>query len=82
MIQSTSLCIRCGKKRIVSKTWTEIINNSEVKFSLTVCPDPECQKIVEQELNQKKEKIIAIQKKSQERKKNNIRNRSRKNKSK
>lgn len=54
-------CTRCGKERIVSRTWEEYIQtysgaqivqtNSE-----TICPDASCQKIVDEELSKQKEK--------------------------
>lgn len=68
-------CIRCGKIRIVAKSWSEKINNSLLTYTLTVCPDSECQKIVEGELQKKRDKIISIHEESEKRKKNNIRNR-------
>lgn len=53
-------CIRCGKQRIDSKSWEEKITNfmgtSVITYTQTVCPDPECQKIVEKELELKKKK--------------------------
>lgn len=50
-----NLCIRCGKPRIVAKTWKEkvIISNgrvSVVEYTEMVCPDEECQKKVERRL--------------------------------
>ena len=55
--------------RIVGKTWTEKINGSKVTFTQTVCPDKECQKIVESQLQSKKEKLADIHQKSMERRK-------------
>ena len=47
-------CYRCGKERIKAKTWNEKVTNfmgtSVITYTQTVCPDPECQKIVEKEL--------------------------------
>lgn len=71
-------CIRCGKKRIEAKKWSEHISGSLVTYTLNVCPDPECQKIVEEQLQRKRDKITAIQKKSLERRK--MINRKRKHK--
>jgi hypothetical protein len=67
-------CIRCGKTRIVAKSWNEHIGNSLVTYVNTVCPDPECQKIVDEQLKKKKEKIEAIHRESVERKEQNKRN--------
>lgn len=57
-------CTRCGKERVTSKTWDEEITNftgkTTITYTETVCPDPECQIIVEKELEvqrKKKEKI-------------------------
>lgn len=53
-------CTRCGKERVNSKTYEEEITTfygtSKVKYTETVCPDPECQKIVEEKLSAQKQK--------------------------
>lgn len=53
-------CSRCGKERIVSKTWKEKIKtgfgDSIVIHTENVCPDKECQKLVNKELNAQKAK--------------------------
>jgi hypothetical protein len=53
-------CTRCGKERIVSRTYNEEIatffGTSTVTHTETVCPDPECQKIVEERLDAQKQK--------------------------
>lgn len=67
LMATTSLCIRCGKARIVDKVWYETINGSKVTFTQTVCPDKECQKIVDKQLQDKKDKIAEIQKESLDR---------------
>lgn len=57
----TNPCTRCGKERIQSKKWKE----KTVTFSGTtivvtrtsnICPDKECQKVVDKELNAQKAK--------------------------
>jgi hypothetical protein len=68
-------CIRCGRVRIEKKSWTESVNNSKVTYTETVCPDKECQKIVEEMLKQKKDKIALIKIASDKRKKNAFKNR-------
>ena len=68
-------CIRCGKERIIKKSWRENINNSLITFTQTACPDPSCQKIVEEDLQKKKDKIASIHEESEKRRKFNIRNR-------
>lgn len=58
----TNPCTQCGKERILFKTWVEKVTSTygnkttTVTRSLTVCPDPECQKIVEKKLAVEKEK--------------------------
>jgi len=54
-------CTRCGKERVLLKKWTEEVagygnNIMKVTRSLNVCPDPECQKIVDAELSVQKKK--------------------------
>ncbi len=55
--------------RIEKKSWDEKIGESTVTRTLTVCPDPECQKIVERELLDKKTKLGVIHRESLERRK-------------
>lgn len=71
-------CIRCGKIRIVGKSWKETVGSNEVIYTETVCPDPECQKLVDEQLLKKKNKIEEIQKESLKRRGNNIRNKKNK----
>lgn len=44
-------CIRCGKQRILAREWKETLitrtGESVVTHTLTVCPDPECQAIID-----------------------------------
>lgn len=53
-------CIRCGKERIVIKTWKEKMKTysgtSLLIHTETGCPDKNCQKIVEEEYRARKEK--------------------------
>lgn len=65
----STLCIRCGKNRIESETWVEIVNGSEVTFTEYVCPDAECQKIVAKQLKDKKDALEQKQRASIERRK-------------
>lgn len=62
-----SPCIRCGKTRIVAKTWKA----NGVKFTQTVCPDKDCQKIINNEMARIKKKRLD----AEEKRKNMIRNR-------
>ncbi|MBI1862719.1 hypothetical protein HYS00_01220 [Candidatus Microgenomates bacterium] len=60
-------CIRCGRERIVSKTSKERVGNSVIVTTLTVCPDPACQKEVERENRRMRDKKLAMKRKSEER---------------
>ena len=55
-------CIRCGKQRVVSRTYTEVHDNSQVTYTDMVCPDPECQKLLEEQFKNeklKREKMLS-----------------------
>lgn len=68
-MQETTPCIRCGKFRIVAKTWSVHVGESLVTYTQTICPDSECQKIVEDQLQKKRDHLLDIQNKSLERRK-------------
>ena len=53
-------CIRCGKERIDGKTWKGKVGSSVVTYSLTVCSDPECQKIVDQAIADRRAKSALL----------------------
>ena len=53
-------CIRCGKDRVVSKTWTQQIGNTVLTRTDTVCPDKSCQKAVDLDMEEKRLKKEAI----------------------
>ena len=68
----TNPCTRCGKQRIQSKKWKE----KTVTFSGTtivvtrtenICPDKECQKVVDKELRAQKAKRDKIKSDREER---------------
>ncbi|HVZ67227.1 MAG TPA: hypothetical protein VG917_03100 [Patescibacteria group bacterium] len=63
--KSSNPCTRCGKDRIEGKTWTEEVVEYFGKTTLIhtemVCPDPECQKIVEEKLEEQKKKTKDMQ---------------------
>lgn len=65
-------CIRCGKERIDSETWEETVINfigtTIVTHTKTVCPDPECQKLVERELENQRKKKEEFERNKEERK--------------
>lgn len=52
-------CIRCGKQRIDGKSWKGKIGISSITYTLTICPDPGCQKIVDQGIADKKAAKLA-----------------------
>lgn len=64
-VNSSNVCTRCGKQRIDGKSWTEKVEmffgTSTVVHTETMCPDPECQKIVEEKLAQQKQKSDDLQ---------------------
>ncbi|MBI3109544.1 hypothetical protein HYZ06_00705 [Candidatus Daviesbacteria bacterium] len=49
-------CIRCGKPRIDGKSWEGKSGISIIIYTQTICPDPECQKIVDQQTADRKAK--------------------------
>lgn len=51
-----SNCTRCGKPRIIVKTFTEKVDNSTVTYTITECSDPDCQKLVNKTLKQEETK--------------------------
>ena len=54
--QQGSPCIRCGKLRVVEKTWKEYLGTSLLTYTRTVCVDAACQKIVDEQIALQKEK--------------------------
>lgn len=56
----TNTCTRCGSERILAKTWEETIvvstHHSKLIHKQLVCPNPECQRQVEEQWAQQKEK--------------------------
>ena len=51
-----SVCTRCGKPRIVVKTYEEKIETSTVTYTITECSDPECQKLINKTIKAEKSK--------------------------
>lgn len=62
-----SKCTRCGKERIVASTYKEKVGNSTITYTINVCPDSECQKIVDDILKTEELKRIAMHEESQRR---------------
>ena len=69
-MQDSNICTRCGKIRIVKKEWKETVNGSTVTYSETVCPDTECQKIVDGQISEKEKKFHALAEESNARRAN------------
>lgn len=62
-----NLCIRCGKERVVVRTWIEKVGYSTVTNTLMACPDPECQKLVTAENRKQTNKYKEMKRKSEDR---------------
>lgn len=66
-----NLCIRCGRVRIVAKTWKEkIVSNgivSVVEHTEMVCPNKDCQAKVDKELANRRKKSEEIERNKKER---------------
>lgn len=56
-------CIECGKERVDGKTWKGKAGASVVTYTLTICPDPNCQKIIDKAIADRKNKSILLIKK-------------------
>ncbi|EKE13410.1 MAG: hypothetical protein ACD_13C00021G0012 [uncultured bacterium] len=54
-----SKCPRCGKERVIVSSHDEMISKSKITYTQTICPDPECQKVVEKNLkNDEKKRAV------------------------
>ncbi len=53
-------CVRCGKQRLDGKTWEGKVGVSPITYTMTVCPDKECQKIVDQGIAERKAKTASM----------------------
>ena len=53
-------CVRCGKKRIDGKTWKGKSGISVVTYTQTICPDADCQKIVDQAIAERRAKAMLL----------------------
>lgn len=60
-------CYRCGSQRIIAKNYKEGTGINQVDVTLTVCPNPECQKTVDKELKAVHQRTIMMTKKKEER---------------
>lgn len=66
-------CIRCGKLRILGKTWSEGVGFSRMTYTLTVCPDAHCQRQVEALLKDRHDTFVARNEASLQRREENRR---------
>jgi hypothetical protein len=71
-----NVCIRCGKERVILREWEEHVGNFILTNTETVCPDPECQKLVDKDNKKQRDKYILMKKRSEQRAKdrNRLRN--------
>jgi len=60
-------CIRCGKERIVVRTWKEKIYSSIIINTEMACPDKECQKKVDSDNKKQRDRNAAMKLRSSQR---------------
>lgn len=53
-------CINCGKERVDGKTWEEKLGATVVIRTQTICPDSECQKVVDEGIARQKAKNASL----------------------
>lgn len=58
MIKTTNPCNRCGKQRVVVRSYQEVVGSTTVTRTESVCPDPDCQKKVDKTNSAEKEKRL------------------------
>ena len=49
-------CTNCGRQRIDGKSWKEKIGIQVITYTSTICPDADCQKIVDKGIADRKAK--------------------------
>lgn len=54
-------CIRCGRERIVVRTYVEQTGAFPVTHTITSCPDKACQAAVEKKFKEERERREALQ---------------------
>lgn len=54
-------CVRCGKERIVLKTWSALVGKSQLTYTDTACPDKSCQQVINDEISAQRTKREAIE---------------------
>ncbi len=60
-------CSRCGKERIIIRTWKEKVDSSVITNTETACPDKECQLEVEKINRKQQERSAALKRESEKR---------------
>jgi hypothetical protein len=70
-------CTRCGRQRIQTKKWKEKIatlsgRTTIITRAINICPDKECQKVVDKELLAQKAKRDKIKEDREKRVKENL----------
>ncbi len=66
-----NICYRCGKERVVIKTWKEKVWDSVIENTESVCPDKKCQAANDKDMRKLKHKRLELEK----RKRESVRNR-------
>ncbi len=56
-------CSECGRERVDGKSWKGKAGASVVTYTSTICPDPQCQKIVDKAIEDRKLKSTLLIKK-------------------
>jgi len=62
-------CTRCGKERVIIKTYKEKVGDSFVIYKEMACPDPACQSKVDRVLSNEKDKRTLIRNEQDKREK-------------
>ncbi len=62
-----STCPRCGKERILVSSHDEVNSNSKVTYRQTICPDPNCQKKIEADLENDERKRVILKNEQEKR---------------
>jgi hypothetical protein len=60
-------CIKCGRERVVVRTWTEEVYGSKITNTETRCPNPACQTEVDRDNKKSKDRHDALRIKSEQR---------------
>lgn len=55
-----NLCIRCGQERVKKSEKIVVLNATETKITIYVCPDRQCQKKVEKQIADKEERKLYL----------------------